>query len=863
MAKVKTKLSATLEDLTDQTKKLDINLGGATTATTTTLTVSQTVDRTLTLPNATDTLVGKATSDVLTNKTIDAEGTGNSITNLINVNIKAAAAIDASKIANGLVSSTEFQYLDGVTSAIQTQLDAKASTALTSGSILVGNVSNVATVTAMSGAVTIDNTGVTTYAGTVPLNKGGTGQVTKAPAFDALSPTSTAGDLTVRGASANVALPIGTDGQTLVVDTSQTNKLKWSTLPQGNKNYVTYNNFENNATTGWSLASSTITSLSPTSVATAGTAFSSVNGGSAANANLSFAAVSSGTLAGSYSGSLVASSATIAGNMLISQAYTIDKEDQAKAIAFKFYYSPTVNPTNANWSGTSSNTIQVWLYDVANAAWIQPAGVYNLVQSTGVGISTGTFQTPSNMTSFQIALISINASAGAITMLVDDFSVGPQITAAGAAMSDWQSYTPTFGAGFGTVTPSTFYSRRVGDSLEIYGKWTNGTVASSAATITVGYGGANANVTIDTTKLATSNIIGTAQTSLSSTTQFGVYPIAPTANATTFAFSAQNSSTGFGSLARNGDVIASSSSQNSVHVIVPIVGWSAQTVMSNDTNTRVIAARYAGTGGVTSYGASAVIKFTTLVFDKSASYNTSTGLYTVPVSGLYRVTVQFYGTTNFTFCYLGKNGSTTLSRMVQVSASGQSASILVEANAGDTLGIYNASASVTSIDGESFNSVSFELLSGPATIAATDTVAARYKTAAGQSLGNGASAIIDFGTKDYDRTAAVATGATWKFTCPVSGVYRINSALLYAAGGGWAAGEFVAIEATKNGTVTSTNLYYQIATHAQAVIALYSDTMSCLAGDYIQIRGYQNSGGSLALSANGDYNYVSIERIGN
>lgn len=42
------------------------------------------------------------------------------------------AALDATKIANGNVSNTEFQYLDGVTSSIQTQLDAKS--AVSSGS---------------------------------------------------------------------------------------------------------------------------------------------------------------------------------------------------------------------------------------------------------------------------------------------------------------------------------------------------------------------------------------------------------------------------------------------------------------------------------------------------------------------------------------------------------------------------------------------------------------------------------------------------------------------------------------------------------------------------------------------------------
>jgi len=64
-----------------------------------------------------------------TNKTIDVDATGNSITNLVNANIKAAAAIDASKIADGSVSSAEFQRLDGLTSDIQTQLDLKAALA--------------------------------------------------------------------------------------------------------------------------------------------------------------------------------------------------------------------------------------------------------------------------------------------------------------------------------------------------------------------------------------------------------------------------------------------------------------------------------------------------------------------------------------------------------------------------------------------------------------------------------------------------------------------------------------------------------------------------------------------------------------
>ena len=46
---------------------------------------------------------------------------------IVNADINASAAIDATKIHDGSVDNTEFSYINGVTSSIQTQLDAKAS----------------------------------------------------------------------------------------------------------------------------------------------------------------------------------------------------------------------------------------------------------------------------------------------------------------------------------------------------------------------------------------------------------------------------------------------------------------------------------------------------------------------------------------------------------------------------------------------------------------------------------------------------------------------------------------------------------------------------------------------------------------
>jgi len=69
-------------------------------------------------------LVTASSTTTFTNKTFDADGTGNSITNIEDANIKAAAAIDATKIHDGSVSNTEFGYLNGVTSNIQDQINA-------------------------------------------------------------------------------------------------------------------------------------------------------------------------------------------------------------------------------------------------------------------------------------------------------------------------------------------------------------------------------------------------------------------------------------------------------------------------------------------------------------------------------------------------------------------------------------------------------------------------------------------------------------------------------------------------------------------------------------------------------------------
>ena len=65
-------------------------------------------------------LTGDITMSAGTNTTAITTGV------IVNADVNASANIDISKLGTGIVSTTEFNYLDGVTSAIQTQLDAKA-----------------------------------------------------------------------------------------------------------------------------------------------------------------------------------------------------------------------------------------------------------------------------------------------------------------------------------------------------------------------------------------------------------------------------------------------------------------------------------------------------------------------------------------------------------------------------------------------------------------------------------------------------------------------------------------------------------------------------------------------------------------
>jgi hypothetical protein len=104
--------------------------------------------------------------------------------------------------------------------------------AVTSGSYLRGNGTNVVMATIQAADVPTLNQNTTGTAsnvtGTVAIANGGTGQTAKTAAFDALSPLTTKGDLIGFDGTDNVRVAVGTNGYVLTADSSAASGVSWA-----------------------------------------------------------------------------------------------------------------------------------------------------------------------------------------------------------------------------------------------------------------------------------------------------------------------------------------------------------------------------------------------------------------------------------------------------------------------------------------------------------------------------------------------------------------------------------------------------------------------------------------------------------
>ncbi len=640
----------------------------------------------------------------------------------------------------------------------------------------------------------------------------------------------------------------------------------------GAKNYLsTYNgnpgngDFELGNTNNFALGNASLTGAIITGAPTFG---------SGSSGNLSLSTISSSQLAGTYSMGYVSSAATTAGDFVASSAFTIDIEDQAKMMSFKFYYSAHSGASQANWSGTSSNSFGVAIYDVTNSAWIIPAGIWSMTQSSGVGYATGTFQTSSSGTQYRIVVYNSVVTAGAITLYFDDFFVGPQTAPMGPAISDFGSigatWTPT--GAWSTNSTYTGQWKRIGDQMTA---WVHIALAGAptAASLTINL---PAGYTIDTTKLAA------VHAGIAPAIGIGSGLSAGTAKS----FSVQYNSTTTVSVNYDSSITATITAVNAtspatfangdyvdVTFTVPIAGWSSNSVQSSDSDTRVVAMQVTGASTAVS-AAYATIQWPTIVSDTHAAMGSTQ--YIVPISGYYSFASQVYlnGTQalNTAAAIQIRKNATTVQEATYPFAAGVSLATayaidagVVKCNAGDLIDVQvkSAATSPAVVASTSDNFFMASRISGPAVVTATETVAASYQMGTTQSIGNGTTFIpVQFNTKIYDTHNAYGTT---QYTIPVSGKYTINALIQYATAT-FSQGNIPHLSLMINSAGAETWLISALqilTTISQGPFIGGSKTVSVNAGDTVAVgtRHDESAGRTIGQTAN--RNWFDITRVGN
>ncbi len=294
--------------------------------------------------------------------------------------------------------------------------------------------------------------------GTLPIANGGTNATGATAAFDNLSPTTTKGDLIVRGASNNERLAAGSDGLALVADSTTSSGLRYSSASSGSGevNYIDNADAEAN-TAGWNTF--------------ADAAGSEPTNGTGGSPTVTWTRQDSVVLRGNQSFQLSKDAANRQGEG-VSYDFTIKEQDTSKKLKIQFDFK-----TNQDAAYVSGD-LTTWVYDVTNNLLITPVDTEII---DGQNIFTTSFNSTTS-TSYRLIFFIATTNASAWDAYIDNVIVGPGMTSQGAAIGKWTSYTPTFG-NLGTVTNIDCEFRRVGDSVEIRGQFDIGTGVGSEVQI--------------------------------------------------------------------------------------------------------------------------------------------------------------------------------------------------------------------------------------------------------------------------------------------------------------------------------------------------------------------------------------------
>jgi hypothetical protein len=450
------------------------------------------------------------------------------------------------------------------------------------------------------------------------------------------------------------------------------------------------------------------------------------------------------------------------------------------------------------------------------------------------------FQTHISITSYRLCIHVGSASTVAYTVDFANFKVWEPTQSIGSIITDWESYTPS--SAITNATRNFKYKRSGSDViLNCAIHWTGaGSLTFTAAQILP------AGLSVDTTKLG---IVPT--NNVRSAIGFGYHIDAAVTNSTAnFLYDSSNNTIyTLPSLATPG-----SGDSTGIEFVLPILGWGSSVAMSSDSGDGRIV-NYVGRG-FTAPAINTAVNFGTIK-DSHGTYNS--GLYSVPISGDYRVSLAyaFASSASAGFSYVSINGATSGSNTYNLgyteSTIQPSAGSVIVPNlrAGDTISIR---AGVVAFASSSSATLSIERISaGSQVISTTETVSASaYIGGANQTTTSGA--IINFNTKFFDTHGAITTGASWRFIAPMTGKYHISVYLGLSNAS-------QRTELWRNGSV------YLYGATRQSAGSNYGGnanvTMHLNSGEYIDLRSTSSTdyyGGN--PFSTGEPCYISINRIG-
>lgn len=548
--------------------------------------------------------------------------------------------------------------------------------------------------------------------------------------------------------------------------------------------------------------------------------------------------------------------------------FTIDAADAAKPLAITFDYvlsSGTFTPSNGitpplNDNTTSTNAgnsdLEVFVFDVTNSILIPVTPQVLTSNSLVPSEFKATFQTSSNSLSYRLIIHTATTTTNNYAMKFDNFYVGPQSVSYGPPVSDFdltRVFVPN-ASGFGTISNKNIQSKRVGDTLYVSGTFTAGTTAASPARIAL-------PLPIDPTKFSESTAIrklGTAMRLGSSSANnaadgFVIHVFYDGSSTSEVYFSITNASLVYTKV--DAGVVFGTGDTINFEFSYPVAGWSSAALMSNDTDTRVVAASYQSDDAATP--SSSVLNYNTKLVDTHNSVTTGAGswVYKAPVSGLYYLSAGFYAGTSAQQhnVHILKNGTTvaySFGNDTSTYAQTITASTVVSLVSGDTIQVKTDWSDALINTQPGLNLFTAFKLTGPSVIAASEIVSLSYNASA--TAISGSLATIVFTNQAYDSHGAMVAGIV---TAPRSGLYSVKAAL--ALSGTFADNDLSVIEIQKNGTAVARVKKYAVGSETQQDMILDAD-MNCVAGDLIRIQVSSAATAPTIVSSTSE-NYISVK----